>query len=280
MKILFPTDFSNAAENAYVYALKLADRFQATITVVHVYEVLQVHSWVEASTNMADINDKITMGEFEQFKTELESLKRMALAHNLSHIEVNYSLKESDKVIKAILDEARELKADIIVIGTRGASGLKEIFFGSVASKVMEGASCPVIMVPDTALWKGIERMGLTLEYKEGELELIEKSLAITRRLGAHLHCLHVDVYDSDEEKVKLLDYKEAFKHESDISFHVHYEMDVEKGILEFMKLNQIDMVIMRMRHMNILQGLFSYSIAKRIAYHTDIPLIALPSME
>jgi nucleotide-binding universal stress UspA family protein len=276
MKILFPTDFSNAAENAFVYALKLADLLQARITVLHVYAELQVHSWVEGATNMGSINDQITLGEFEQFKNEIRNLKRLAVENNLTHVEINYSLKESDNVIQAVIDDARESNAELIVIGTRGASGLKEIFFGSVASKVMEFSTCPVVMVPDSALWKGIEKTGLALEYKEGELELIEKALAITRRFGGHLHCLHVDTLDPVELKVKLLEYKKAFEHEADISFHVQSDLDVENGILEFMKFNQIDVVIMRMRRMNILQELFTYSISKRVAYHSDIPLIGV----
>ena len=276
MKILFTTDFSNASENAYVYALKLAEKLKASITVVHVYEVLQFHTWVEESMNMREVNDNITLGEFERFKEEIEILKRIATENNLQDIEVNYSLKESDYVVDALLTEAEENRADLIVLGTTGATGLKEIFFGSVASKVMERATCPVFVVPDTANYRGIEKVGLTLEYKPGELELIEKALSIARRLGGHLHCLHVDVYDPEKMKTKVLEYKEAFKHEPDISFHTHYELDVEKGILEFMKFNLIDIVVMRVHHQSMLKELFSYSIAKRIAYHTDIPLLAL----
>lgn len=276
MRILFPTDFSNAASNAYVYALRLAERLKADITVVHVYEVLQVHSWIEGSMNLGEVNDKITLGEFEHFKEEIDILKRIAVENNLSSIGINYSLKESDYVVAAILDEAKEVQADIIVMGTKGASGLKEIFFGSVASKVMEGAACPVFVVPDSAVYRGIERIGLTLEYKPGELEMIEKALTITRRMGGHLHCLHVDVFDPDNLKSRLLEYKEAFQHEADIRFHVHAELDVEKGILEFMKFNQIDVVVMRVHHQSLIQELFSYSIARRVAYHTDIPLLAL----
>jgi nucleotide-binding universal stress UspA family protein len=276
MKILFTTDFSNASENAYVYALKLAEKLNATITVVHVYEVLQFHTWVEESMNMSEVNDNITLGEFERFKDEIEILKRIARENQLDAIQVNYSLKESDYVVAAILTEAQENQADLIVLGTTGATGLKEIFFGSVASKVMERATCPVFVVPDTANYRGIEKVGLTLEYKPGELELIEKSLSIARRLGGHLHCLHVDVYDPEKMKTKVLEYKDAFRNEPDISFHTHYELDVEKGILEFMKFNLIDIVVMRVHHQSMLKELFSYSIAKRIAYHTDIPLLAL----
>lgn len=276
MKILFTTDFSNASENAFVYALKLADKLKASITVVHVYEILQFHTWVEGSMNMREVNETITMGEFERFKEEIELLKRIAKENQLDTIEVNYSLKESDYVVDALITEAEDAQVDLIVMGTSGATGLKEIFFGSVASKVMERASCPVFVVPDTANYRGIEKVGLTLEYKPGELELIEKALSIARRLGGRLHCLHVDVYDPEKMKVKVLEYKEAFRHEPDISFHTHYELDVEKGILEFMKFNLIDIVVMQVHHRSMLKEMFSYSIAKRIAYHSDIPLLAL----
>jgi len=276
MKILFPTDFSNAAENAYIYALKLADRVKASITVVHVYELLQVHTWIEGSMNMKDLNEKITLGEFDEFRKKIDVLKRIALENRLDQVEVNYSLKESDYVVEAILQEAIDLAADIIVIGTRGATGLREIFFGSVASKVMESASCPVLMVPDTSVYKGIEKIGLTLEYKPGELELIERALKMTRRFKGHLHCLHVDAFDPDKVTIKVQEYREAFKHEPDISFDVHHSLNIEQGILEFMKFNQMDVVIMRVHHQSMLKELFSYSIAKRIAYHTDIPLIGI----
>ena len=276
MKILFPTDFSNAAENAYIYALKLANQLNASITVLHVYELLQVHTWIEGSMNMDELNEKITLGEFEDFRSRSDVMKRIALENNLDQVEVNYSLKESNHVVDAILQEASMHLADLIVIGTKGASGLREIFFGSVASKVMESSFCPVLMVPDTAIFKGIEKFGLTLEYKAGEFDLIERAAVVARKFGGHLHCLHVDAFDPDKVTLKMQEYRETFKHETDISFHVHHNMDIEKGILEFMKLNEVDIVIMRVNHQSLLKELFSYSIAKRVAYHTDIPLLGI----
>jgi nucleotide-binding universal stress UspA family protein len=280
MKILFPTDFSNAAENAYIYALHLARVLKATITVVHIYEVLEVHSWIEESTNMSELNDKITLGEFEKYKEQIELLKRIAAENRLTDIEVNYDLKESDHVVPAILQEAKDNHAELIVMGTRGASGLREIFFGSVASKVMESAHCPVFVVPDTANFRGIRKIGMTLDFKEGELSLIEKGLSLAKKLASHLHCIHVDVFDPQKMKVKMEEYKQAFAGEPHISFHTHYELDVEKGILEFMKFNQMDVILMSVHHQSKWKELFSFSIAKRIAYHSDIPLMAFQEQE
>ena len=277
MKILFPTDFSNAAENAYIYALKLAEKLKATITVIHVYELLQVHTWIEKAMDMKQVNEKITLGEFDVFRSQIDVMKRIAIENKLEHIDVNYSLKESDYVVEAVLQEAKDVKADIIVIGTTGASGLREMFFGSVASKVMESATCPVVMVPDTSIYKGIEKIGLTLDYKNGEVDLIERALKVARKFDAHLYCVHVDAFDPDHVTIKIQEYREAFKQQTEVSFHVRQHTDIEKGILEFMRSEQVDVVIMRVhQHHSLLKELFSYSIAKRVAYHTDIPLIGV----
>jgi nucleotide-binding universal stress UspA family protein len=276
MKILFPTDFSNAAEHAYVYALKLAERLGATITVVHVYKPLELHTWIENSVGTDHINEKIALGEFEHFKEQIDGLKRIAEENRLAEIVVNYALRESDHTVESILKEAEDMDAEIIVMGTKGATGLKEVFLGSIASKVMEQASRPVFAVPESATYKGIKKIGLPLEYKSGELELIEKSLSFARRMGGQLHCVHVDVYDPAKVQSILQKYKEAYLNELDISFHTYYELNIEKGIMEFMKFNVIDVIIMRVHPQSLLKDLFSYSIAKRIAYHSEIPLMAL----
>ena len=278
MKILFPTDFSAAAENAYVYALKLADRLNATVTVLHVYEVLELHSWIEDAVDTEQLNEKITLGEFERFREQIDLLKRVAAESQLERVQVNYVLKESDLVVEAIHEQARQDLADLIVMGTKGATGLREIFFGSVATRVMETSVCPVFVIPDVANYRGIHKVGLALEYKENELALIERAVALTRRLGAHLHCIHVDVYDPEKVKAKVKEYEEAFRNEPGLSFHTYYDLDVEKGLHEFMKYNQVDALIMQVHPKTLLQELFSYSIAKRVAYHSDTPVIALTS--
>lgn len=276
MKILFPTDFSTTAENAFTYAIKLADRLKASITVVHVYELLQLHTWIEGATNMNDLNEKVTIGEFEHFREQIDTLKRIARENQLEHIEVDYVLKESDYVIEAIQQEAMTNGADLIVMGTKGARGLKEIFFGSVATKVMETAPCPVFVVPETAHFKGIQKIGLTLEYKPVEYDLIEKALRLTRRLGGHLHCVHIDNYDDEQKRLAFQDYRKTFEAEQDISFHIHHEPDTEKGILDFMKFNQMDVIVMYVHPQSLLKDIFSFSIAKRVAYHSDIPILGI----
>jgi nucleotide-binding universal stress UspA family protein len=225
---------------------------------------------------MNKLNEKITLGEFEKYKEQTELLKRIAKENDLADIEVNFSLKEGDEVVEAIVEEADAIQADMIVMGTSGQHGLAEMFFSTTSAKVMEHAKCPVYIIPHTASYRGIENMAVTLQYKSGELELIEKALALAGHLNAHLHCLHVDVYDPEKIKLRKEEYEKAFAHLPGISFHTHFELDTEKGILDYVKEHQMDVIVMRVHHQSLFRELFSHSLAKRIAYHSEIPLIAL----
>jgi len=279
MKILFPTDYSNAADNAFMYALKLAERLNATITAMHAFEGAMVMSWSEEFVTTNELMDAVALDEFEKYKIQVQLLKRLAAENNLQHIEVNYALREApETIVQSILDEAKEHHSDLIVIGTKGASGLKEVFFGSVASRVMQSAPCPVLVVPETANFRGIRKIGLTLEYKPGEMELIRKALAFTRTINGQLDCVHVDSFEANKRNTRLAEYSAAFAYEKDIRFHTHYDLNIERGILDYMKTNHIDIIIMEMQEVSHLKELFSFSIAKRVSYHSDIPLLAFPN--
>jgi nucleotide-binding universal stress UspA family protein len=279
MKILFPTDYSNAAENAFLYALKVAEKLQASITAMHAFEGTTVMSWTEDFISTSELIDHQVVDEFEKYKSEVNLMKRLARENELDQIEVNYSLREAaENVVGAILDEAVEHDIDLIIIGTTGAKGLKELFFGSIASRVMQSAPCPVLVIPDTANYRGIEKLGLTLEYKPGEPELINKALEFTRKIGGNLECVHVDAFDPNRKKTKIAEYAGTYANVPDISFHTHYDLNVERGILDYMKTNHVDIIIMEVREEHHLKELFSYSIAKRVSYHSDIPLLAFPN--
>lgn len=274
MRILFPTDFSNAAENAFVFALKLAKQLSAHITVVHIYRVPEISPWAKVSGKSDEMNDIVTLDEFDQFKSEIGILKRIASENHLSDIDINYSLRESEQVVPAIIKESDESRADIIIMGTTGASGLKEMLFGSVASKIMEAARCPVLLVPEKAFYKGILRIGMAINYRPEEKDLVNQALEITKKFGAHLYCFHVNVVDQNKMKELTNQLHEEFENEYDISFHNYYSLDQERGILDYCKDEHMDMLVMRVRYHNRFREMISYNLAKKVAYHIQIPLL------
>ncbi len=139
-KILAPVDFSECSEHALDYALALAQLFEAELVLLHVVELPFLPSY-----SMAGVPDLSLPVE------QLEETGRQRMEKMLEECRESYPRVEADIRTGApfveVIDFARENEMDLVVMGTHGRSGLKELLIGSVAEKVVRKAPCPVLTV-------------------------------------------------------------------------------------------------------------------------------------
>jgi len=146
--VLVPTDFSVDADYALEYALTLARKLQAKLTLLHVLEPLVVGS-VETmpSTFLQDLEDKMT-------QAMIPSHARVTAAG----LSCDYTIVHGVP-FQVIIDTARTAHIDVIIMGTHGRTGLRHVVIGSVAERVVRLAPCPVLVVlfpPDTPAPEGL----------------------------------------------------------------------------------------------------------------------------
>lgn len=137
-RILVPTDFSKGADDAFAYALTLADHVGATVRLVHVFDdpaavMLDSHVYVPMLPEMRD-EIMSTIGR--------ELTARAATAHKDVATEVL-----TGAPAKTIVDTAKQNQCDLIVMGTHGRHGVAHLLLGSVAERVVRTAACPVLVV-------------------------------------------------------------------------------------------------------------------------------------
>jgi nucleotide-binding universal stress UspA family protein len=138
--ILVPTDFSEPADAALGFALDLAEALDASVTVFHAYHVV------------IPLSVPPSGGGFRMpghVARELRERAEEAVA-GLVQSRARPGLRLSGRAVEAppapaIIEEAMRLPADLIVMGTRGLTGLKRIALGSVAKRVIQHAPCPVL---------------------------------------------------------------------------------------------------------------------------------------
>src|SRR5262245_32186715 len=148
--ILAPTDFSIHAEHALKYAGELAKNLNAKMIVLHVAEYSNVGGDPDASELL--IPNYLLELE-KKGKDRLEQITR-----GLRKVEVDaHSVFVAGRAYQDIVRMAKELKVDLIVLGTHGRTGFSHLFFGSTAEKVVRLCPCPVLTVkhPDYASEKG-----------------------------------------------------------------------------------------------------------------------------
>ncbi len=138
--IVCPVDFSDYSHHALRYALSLAKLFEARLVLLHVVEMPFLPSY-----SMAGVPDLSMPVE------ELEENAREHLEEELEQCRAEHPDVEAEVLIGTpfveIIDFAREAGADLIVMGTHGRSGLRQLLIGSVAERVVRKAPCPVLTV-------------------------------------------------------------------------------------------------------------------------------------
>lgn len=275
--ILFPTDLSEAAQKAFVYALQLADNQGASITTLLVFKK-PIIKGAHLPSTMEEFYATYDLTEFQNYKDSIPPLHDLIKSEGYEHLDVKHAMEEGD-TIETILRVAKENECDLIVMGTTGAKGLKELFMGSVAGEILENAHCPVLVVPDSSTFDGkIDQIAFTTSYKEEEKKALQKLTEIAADFDAEIHCINVDVAHTSELTNQMDAFKADVQGYDKMTFEVLEGNDVKKVIFDYLAANPIDIIAMVTHKRNFFEELFNYSKTKKLAYHSKTPLLAIPA--
>jgi nucleotide-binding universal stress UspA family protein len=275
-KILFPTDFSEVSKKAFLYALHLANQLDASITTLHTYEKPDVGDFIMPAS-LADFYEGLDWNEFENYQDSVPSFRQIAADNNLSNININHALEEGD-TLQTVTKVAKLENYDLIVMGTGGASVLKEIFLGTLAGEVMENAECPVIVIPENAVFDGkIDKIGVTIEYIKEDIKVLSKVLELAKALNAEVKGIHIDTTHTGDLTHKIDDFKEMYKDYRYMSFVELPGDDIVEATADYAEKNGIDFLVMVTHKRSFIQELFNFSHAKKMTYQREIPVYAIP---
>ncbi|HMQ50202.1 MAG TPA: universal stress protein [Saprospiraceae bacterium] len=276
-KILFPTDLSEAAERAFIYALHLASKLEAEIITLHVYRKPDLKAATLPNT-LSDFYATYDLELFENYKDSIPVLRQLAEQHGFGHLTIHHALEEG-KVVPTILKYIERDQIDMVIMGTTGAWGLKEIFTGSVAGELLENSPIPVLAVPEEVQFDGqINQVAFCTSYKEEEKKALEKVIQLFSPFEANIHCLNVDLGHIEFYTQGMKYFQEAFVQHTNLQFQVLEGKDINEAVTAYMREHGIDLLAMVTHKRNFFQELFNYSHAKMMSYHSDIPVLSIPT--
>lgn len=270
-KILVPTDFSEVANNALNYALLLAKKINAEVSILYIKNIPLVdNSYPNAiyETYISEI-DEYTTKNFDKLKSKL-----------LTESGVKYTIQSSFGFIN---DEIQEYVAnneiDLIILGTTGTSGLEEILIGSNAASVVAKSIVPVLVIPPGAQFNEIKQIVYSSDFNEPEFPSLSRLAYFADLYEAEISILHVE-----SENDKYFDIENNFfvKNKDQIALNNWKVISVEEkdGVMEsinlFINEKQADLLVMAKHNRNFFDRIFHRSLSKQMAYHTKIPLLVL----
>lgn len=189
-KIVFPTDFSECSDQAFDYAVFMAERFESELHMLHA-QVLHfedpanpTHQFPEAHA-LLDRLEKVAHSE----------LGAVAERGDLSVLKIRQALRRGFDIGSVILDFAHEIDAGLIVMGTHGRRGARRLLLGSVAEDVLRRSPGPVLLVREagerTHLEK-IETILVPVDFSKASRATVIQAAELARVIGARLRILHV----------------------------------------------------------------------------------------
>ncbi|MBI5042362.1 MAG: universal stress protein, partial [Nitrospirae bacterium] len=167
--ILLATDGSEYSEGAIKEAIFMAKSCESRLSVIYILDINP-----ELETEGLQIVEKMELAA----KEHLDAVKKMAAEENL---EIETIVRRHDEPYKAIIEEAKKRKSDVIVMGRRGKTGLKKVLMGSVTAKVIGYAPCKVFVVPKDAATK-CENILLATDGSENSRAAEQDAIYIAKR--------------------------------------------------------------------------------------------------
>lgn len=265
MKILVPTDFSENAFHAAVYALSLAkEKPGSLLHLVHVVNPV--------------ITDVLVITDVERESNLLIERICVELRARCSSCVISASVKVGDTVDE-LLKEAENVNAGIIAIGLQGAGKAKRFLFGSYALSLLHKSTFPLLIVPEISILAVPRRIVFASDYYNSDVEALHQVIPIAKTFGAEIKIVHLFEDKADapieagllqlirSEVLKVIDYPR-------LAFRIFNSNNIALGIKNFCEVMEADLLILSTPKRNFLERLFHKSITKDLTYDSPIPLL------
>src|SRR5688572_571915 len=270
VNILIPTDLSELSRIAVQYAIKIANKLDGNLTLLHVVTIIQ--------PTRATMRLQLKSLEDELVETAKEDLEEFAK-------EVSKGIKTNEpikiKVVKGtsfndtVFREAKKLRTGLIVMGTRGASGLKKYVLGSNTSSVIEVSHVPVLAVPELGEFKSFKNVVYATDLRHTQREL-KVLIPYLEKFNSTVHLLHVTPSLKEvsalEKKIDAIVSKANIQH---VISKVIVNKNIEEAIDYYVAESKADLLTMFTHDINFYEKLFNRSVTRKMAFHSKIPLLA-----
>lgn len=271
--ILLPTDFSDNAWSAVVYALHLYAEEECKFYFLHSFKM--------KVSSMSNLSNKLLTVISDNAMKDLKELKEMAVNSNINANHEFEILLSSINLEDTIDNAIEKYNIDLVVMGTKGATGTKEFFFGSNTVRIIKKIKqCPVLIVPDEYDFAEPKQIAFPTDFNRfyGEELLPLRDLA--GLYDSRIRIVHINKDDQlsnlqDYNRTMLKSYLKDYAH----SFHWMPDYDSKtQEIHDFIEELEIDILVMINYKHSFIENIIKEPIIKKIGFHPTIPFLVIPS--
>jgi nucleotide-binding universal stress UspA family protein len=275
-RILVPTDFSETSYHALEEAGRFASKFDAELYIIHVMEKPPY----ELVVSEDDPKEKIVYQKYI-----MDKMEKLAKSVTEKHkVEVNTLIGEA-KLVQVVDEAIRDNNIDVIVMGTHGASGIKEFLIGSNSQNITNGAACPVVTIKEASEIRGLNSIVIPVESWNSTLEKLDYVSTLALKYNSKVYILGIMANSKKKETDKvneLVSSAEKYLKEANIPCETKMITGhaVAKETLKYAQEIKTDLIMVMTEHESRLGKGFSPDFVKHIINHSDIAVMSIkPAM-
>jgi nucleotide-binding universal stress UspA family protein len=267
MKLLVPTDFSRPSKTALLYAAQMAKKLQGEIIIL----------WFNSIQS-----SKKTLSKWKKLEAEMIAIAQEDAKHLVEEVRAEvrgnlaftYHFTSGSSFAESVDAYAVKNDVDMIIMGTKGASGVKKLIMGSYAASMIDHSRIPVLVIPEKASFKPLKKIVYASDLYEWDQE-IRTIAALAAIYKASVHVLHISPASSKTkidknllpEMIKTAGYQK-------IIYQDIKSDNIAKAIDDYIIANDADMLAMFTHKLDNYEKLFGRSVTRQLAFHAHVPLL------
>ncbi|KOF02830.1 hypothetical protein OB69_11095 [Roseivirga seohaensis subsp. aquiponti] len=275
--ILVPIDFSEQSKYALNFAAQLAEKGKLQIQAIHIIEGPQNHTFNTMGDGIANESEDYFFLKQLLEKTK-ENMRNLVESKAYAGINITGSVEIGNpyqSISKAIADH----QADLVVMGSKGVSGIDEVLIGSNTEKVVRHAKCPVITIKSEVKLNTIQNIVLATNLREEQSRLFVELKKLQALTGAKLHLVKINTTNDFHTQRQMQDEFVRYINDhqlANVHTAIYNETSEEEGILAYAEDVNADMIAIGTHGRTGLLHLLSGSIAEDLVNHSQIPVWTL----
>ncbi len=279
-KILVPTDFSEQSEFAIDLACQIIKKTGGQVIAIHVLDHTGLYDFSAGSSTYPMMGNPAGIDIDQKFLETLYANAEEKCEKFLKPYEdEGFAVIRKIKVGSAyhyITEEIAEEQIDLVIMGSKGASGIEEVLIGSNTEKVVRHAKCPVLTVKSRVLIENVNNIVLATSFSDEDLHVTDEIRKLQDIFRAKLHLVRVNTPNNFETTRKIMEKAEAFIKENGLSnytVNIYNDKVEEDGIIFFAQDINADMIALATHGHSGLVHLLSGSIAEDVVNHAKRPV-------
>lgn len=270
--ILFPTDFSENSRNALNFALEIALKSGANLHIMH-----SIEEPYDFPSRIEDVKKSLSQGVKKLFDALEEDIRQ---DKKYEKIPIKTYI-QTGKALYTILEETENQDVDLVIMGSKGRTGLEKMLWGSTTAQIVERSDVPVLAVPVESKYHDFNQIIFATDYNDGDLKALQFVVSLAGLFDSHITTFHSSAKNDLKSDIMFRGFKELVTEKikySKIEFEAARSESFFDAVIN--KTGKDNISLLTMVHYEKNFPPLPKQESKEMSYYSEVPLLVFPGKE